>query len=155
MEGFDLEVIDYLLKPVPLPRFLKAAQKAKDLLDNDSTPKSPYDGNEFIMVKGDNKGKLMKIEMEEIDYIGGTGNYVTIYCGAKKILSLINMKDLEMKLPRQKFIRVHKSFIIAVSKISSIDSNLMILKNHPKAEIMIGKVYKAAVLERLKSRLIS
>lgn len=155
LDGFELEVIDYLLKPVPLTRFLKAAQKAKDLLSNDFSTKSSYDGNEFIMVKGDNKGKLIKIEIDEIDYIEGTGNYVTIFCGAKKILSLINMKDLEDKLPHQKFIRVHKSFIIAVSKIASIDGNLVILKNHPKAEIVIGKVYKPFVLERLKSRLIS
>ena len=155
LDGFELEVIDYLLKPVPLTRFLKAAQKAKDLLGNDFSTKASYDGNEFIMVKGDNKGKLIKIEMDEIDYIEGTGNYVTIFCGAKKVLSLINMKDLEDKLPHQKFIRVHKSFIIAVSKIASIDGNLVVLKNNPKAEIVIGKVYKPFVLERLKSRLIS
>ena len=93
--------------------------------------------------------------MDEIDYIEGTGNYVTIYCGEKKVLSIINMKDLEDKLPHQKFIRVHKSFIVAVSKIASIGGNLIILKNHPKAEIAVGKVYKPAVLERLKSRMIS
>lgn len=155
LEGFELEVIDYLLKPVPISRFLKATQKAKDLLDNAFTPKEKYDENQFIMVKGDNKGKLIKIEMDEINYIEGTGNYVTIFCETKKILSLINMKDLEEKLPHHKFIRVHKSFIVAVSKIASLDGNMIILKNPPKAEIMIGKVFKPAVLERLKSRMIN
>ena len=155
LDGFELEVIDYLLKPVPLPRFLKAAQKAKDLIEDERNNKpNTFHESEFIMVKGDTKGKLIKVEIEEIDYIEGSGNYVTFYCGPKKILSLINMKDLEDKLSIQKFIRVHKSFIVAISKIAQVDGNAVILKNNPRANIVIGKVYKPMFLERLKSQLI-
>lgn len=154
LEGFELDVIDYLLKPVPLPRFLKAAQKARDLLKENIGSNSNYDESGFIMVKGDAKGKLTKVEISEIDYIEGAGNYVTFYCGVKKILSLINMKELEEKLPHKRFIRVHKSFIVAISQISSLNGNALYLKNHPKAEIVIGKVYKPALLDQLKLKLI-
>ena len=122
----------------------------------ESGPHHGSTGNEseFIMVKGDAKGKLIKVDVNDIDFIEGTGNYVTIYCGDKKILSLIYMKDLEDKLPQRKFIRVHKSFIVAISRISMINGNSIVLKNHPKAEIVIGKVYKQQLLETLKTHLI-
>ena len=149
LDGYELEVIDYLLKPVPLPRFLKATQKAKDLLEKKA---NNNDEEDFILVKGDTKGKLIKIEIEEIDYVEGTGNYVTFHCGAKKILALINMKDIEEKLAAHKFIRVHKSFIVAISKIELVDGNEIKLKN--KAMVLVGKVYKPMLLERLKSQLI-
>ena len=97
---------------------------------------------------------MIKVEISDIDYIEGAGNYVTFYCGAKKILSLINMKELEEKLPQKRFIRIHKSFIVAISQISSLNGNALYLKNHPKAEIVIGKVYKPALLDQLKLRLI-
>ena len=155
LEGFELDVIDYLLKPVPLSRFLKATQKARDILkENTRNNGKNYEESEFLMVKGDAKGKLTKVEISEIDYIEGAGNYVTFYCGTHKILSLINLKDLEEKLPHNRFIRVHKSFIVAISQIASINGNVLYLKNHPKAEILIGKVYKAALFDQLKLRLI-
>ena len=154
LEGFDLEVIDYLLKPVPLPRFLKATQKAREIFKESIKKDNNYDESGFIMVKGDTKGKLLKVEIAEIDFIEGAGNYVTFYCGAKKILSLINMKELEEKLPQKKFIRVHKSFIVAISQIASLNGNALYLRNHPKAEIVIGKVYKPALLDQLKLSLI-
>lgn len=153
LEGFELDVIDYLLKPVPLTRFLKATQKAREIL-KENLGNNNYDESGFIMVKGDTKGKLIKVELSEIDYIEGAGNYVTFYCGAKKILSLINMKDLEEKLPQKRFIRIHKSFIVSLSQIASLNGNALYLKNHPKAEIVIGKVYKPALLDQLKLRMI-
>ena len=153
LEGFELDVIDYLLKPVPLPRFLKATQKARELF-KDNMESNNYDESGFIMVKGDSKGKLIKVEIAEIDYIEGAGNYVIFCCGVNKILSLINMKELEEKLPHKRFIRVHKSFIVAISQIASINGNALYLKNHSKAEIVIGKVYKPALLDQLKLRLI-
>lgn len=154
LEGFELDVIDYLLKPVPLLRFLKATQKARELLKENISNNAHNDESGFIMVKGDAKGKLLKVEIDEIDYIEGAGNYVTFYCGAKKILSLINLKELEEKLPHKRFIRVHKSFIVAIPQIASINGNALYLKNYPKAEIVIGKVYKPALLDQLRLRLI-
>src|ERR1700761_8686197 len=106
LEGFELEVIDYLLKPVSFPRFLKAAQKAYDIIK--PVVSSPAKAqSDFILLKGDTKGKLIKVEIDEIDYIEGMGNYVAIYCKGKKILSIMNLKTLEEKLPVDRFMRVH------------------------------------------------
>lgn len=156
LEGFELEVIDYLLKPVPLSRFLKAVQKAKNIIEQLSAGTSPKNtADSFIILKGETKGKFIKVELSEIDYIEGAGNYVIIHTGSKKILSLVNMKELEEKLPGERFIRVHKSFIISISQIASVDGNVIILKNYPHLNhIIAGKMYKDRLMEILKQRLI-
>jgi DNA-binding LytR/AlgR family response regulator len=154
LEGFELEVIDYLLKPVPFPRFLKAAQKAYDIIKPllNAPLKTQSD---FIMLKGDTKGKLIKVEIDEIDYIEGMGNYVAIFCKGKKILSIMNLKTLEEKLPVDRFLRVHKSFIVAISQIALIEGNLITLKNNYKAEIAIGNSYRNQFLDAMRLKLVN
>ena len=154
LEGFELEVIDYLLKPVSFPRFLKAAQKAYDIIKPvvSSPAKAQAD---FILLKGDTKGKLIKVEIDEIDYIEGMGNYVAIYCKGKKILSIMNLKTLEEKLPVDRFMRVHKSFIVAISQIALIEGNLIILKHTYKTEITIGNSYRTQFLEAMRQKLVN
>lgn len=154
LEGFELEVIDYLLKPVPFPRFLKAAQKAYDIIKplQNAPMKTQSD---FIMLKGDTKGKLIKVEIDEIDYVEGMGNYVAIFCKGKKILSIMNLKTLEEKLPIDRFMRVHKSFIVAISQIALIEGNLITLKNNYKAEIAIGNSYRNQFLEAMRLKLVN
>jgi len=155
LEGFDLDVIDYLLKPIPFSRFVKATQKAIAVLEPHKQEKAAAtEQNDFILVKTETKGKFLKIDTADIVYIEGMGNYVALYCNGKKILSLLNMKDLEEKLSPEKFMRVHKSFIVAIDKITSIEGNSLSLKNNPKASILIGNAYRAAFLEKMKTRLI-
>lgn len=153
LDGFDLDIIDYLLKPVPFSRFLKAAQKAKEILDAQTTPKAGAH-EDFIIIQGDSKGKLIKVEINEIDYIEGMRNYVAIVCGDRKLLSLMNMKDLEESLSSKQFIRVHKSFIVPIANIAAVDGNAIILKRNNKAEIILGNVYRPAFLEMMRSRMI-
>jgi two-component system, LytTR family, response regulator len=153
LDGFDLNVIDYLLKPVSFTRFLKATQKANEIFKDKA--ESKIEENDFLIVKGDNKGKLNKIEIDDIDYIEGMRNYVAIVCGDKKTMSLMNMKDLEDNLPVNKFIRVHKSFIIPISNILSIDGNTILLKRNKNANIIIGGGYKAAFLELMKAKMVN
>ena len=155
MNGFDLNVIDYLLKPVPFTRFLKASQKASDIIGAKNKAAVDMSHLDFIIVQGDAKGKLQKIEINDIDFIEGLKNYIGINCGNKKILSLMNMKDLENNLPNQKFIRVHKSFIIPISNIHSVDGNLIKLKRNPTAEIIIGNSYKPAFLDMMKAKMVN
>ena len=155
MDGFELDIIDYLLKPVPFARFLKAAQKAKEIIEPKNIQQPPlFTELDFIVVQGDSKGKLIKIDIQDIDCIEGMRNYVAIHCGEKKILSLMNMKDLETSLPRQKFIRVHKSFIVPISNIAVVDGNSLILKRNNKIPILIGTAYKQAFLDIMKSKMI-
>ena len=154
LEGYELDVIDYLLKPVPFARFMKAVQKATEAIPAKKIIAKPNNQHDFILVKTETKGKFLKIDTADIDYIEGMGNYVAIFCSGKKIVSFINMKDLEEKLSTDKFIRVHKSFIVAIDKIISIEGNSLLLKNNPKAEILIGNAYRTSFLEKMKTRLI-
>ncbi len=152
LDGFNLSVIDYLLKPVSFTRFLKATQKANVIFKDKIEAKTVE--NDFLIVKGDAKGKLNKIEIGDIDYIEGMRNYVAIVCGDKKTLSLMNMKDLEDNLPANKFIRIHKSYIIPIANILSIDGNTVILKRNKHGDIVIGAGYKPAFLELMKSKMV-
>jgi len=156
IEGFDLEVVDYLLKPVRFPRFLSAVQKAvKAINEKNNLPETDIDPEEdFIFVKTESKGKLLKINLAEIEYIEGMKNYVAIYLGGKKTLVYTNLKDLVNHLPARQFIRVHKSFIIPINRITGIEGNRINLKN-VTAEILIGESYKDELMEIIKHRMIS
>lgn len=154
LEGYELDVVDYLLKPVRLPRFLQAVQKAMKIIsENNPLPRTSTREDDYIFVKTESKGKLLKINLNDIDYIEGMKNYVAIYQGTQKTLVYTSMKEIEERLPSQQFIRVHKSFIIAVGKITGIEGNLVRLKN-VKAEILIGDSYKPELMEIVRNKMI-
>lgn len=153
IEGFDLDVVDYLLKPVRFPRFLSAVQKAVKAIGDKAVAEEPKAEEDYIFVKTESKGKLLKIELDEIEYIEGMKNYVAIYRGGQKTLVYTNMKDLLTHLPPKRFIRVHKSFIIPVNRISGIEGNMILLKD-VKAEILIGESYKAELMEIVRGKMI-
>lgn len=155
-EGFELEVVDYLLKPVPFPRFLKAVQRAQALIA--ARPISEPDSedisdDDYFFVKTESKGKMLKINFRDIDYIEGVKNYVAIYHNGAKTMALLNMKDLEDRLPDKQFIRIHRSFIIAVHKITAIEGNKVILRNI-QADILLGDTYKTAFFELMKGKIM-
>ena len=155
LESYELDVVDYLLKPIRLPRFLQAVQKAVNDLEESKENKHSLPGqdDDYIFVKTESKGKLLKITLDEIDYIEGMKNYVAIYCGGKKTLVYTSMKDLEERLPKKQFLRVHKSFIIPISKITGIEGNLLRLKNVTD-EILIGDNYKADLMDIIRNKMI-
>ena len=152
--GFDLEVVDYLLKPISFPRFINAAQKAVKIINE--KPAEPERKNEanYIFVKTESKGKLLKINLADIEYIEGMKNYVAIFRGGQKTLVYTNLKDLVNHLPPGDFIRIHKSFIIPVDKITGIEGNRILLKN-VTAEILIGENYKAELMEMIRDKMIT
>ncbi|MFL9483082.1 LytR/AlgR family response regulator transcription factor [Chitinophagaceae bacterium LWZ2-11] len=151
LEGFELDVVDYLLKPIAFPRFLKATQKAVALLSPQSINTISED---FIWVKTETKGVLVKIKLADIDYIEGMRNYVAIhYAGIKKPV-LLNMKDFEERLPKKDFMRVHKSYIVALNKINSIEGNVIYLESG-KTQIIIGDTYRAAFHEAIKGQIMN
>lgn len=155
LESYDLDVVDYLLKPIRLPRFLQAVQKVikESEEEGDENHSLTDTEGDYIFVKTESKGKLLKINLDEIDYIEGMKNYVAIYCGGKKTLVYTSMKDLEERLSKKQFIRVHKSFIIPIAKITGIEGNLLRLKN-VTAEILIGDNYKADLMEIIRNKMI-
>jgi len=155
-EGFELEVADYLLKPVPFPRFLKAVQRVQQAI-NTTSGKEPADtvepADDYFFVKTELKGKILKINFRDIDYIEGEKNYVAIYHAGIKTMALLNMKDLEDRLPARYFMRIHRSYIIPLEKIVAIEGNTVSLRG-VKEKILLGDTYRAAFLERMKGKIM-
>lgn len=158
LESYELDVVDYLLKPVRFTRFLQAVQKVVDAnKDSGATSTSHAGGqgeaDDYIFVKTESKGKLLKINLGEIDFIEGMKNYVAIHCGEKKTLVYTSMKELEERLPQKAFLRVHKSYIIPIARITGIEGNLLRLKD-VKTEILIGENYKPDLMEIIRNKMI-
>lgn len=149
IEGFELNALDYLLKPISLERFMKAVNKAMDQLElqrRDAGSSSEMEGEDYIFVKADKK--LVKINYKDILYIEGLKDYVIIRMDASRVITLQTMKSLEEKLPQQMFKRIHRSYIINLEKINAIIGNMVevIEKNQPK-HLPIGKNYREELLE--------
>jgi two-component system, LytTR family, response regulator len=153
VEAYNLEVVDYLLKPIPFPRFLTAVQRAAKQLNEVDAATLPEVEEEYIFVKTETKGKLLKIELVDIDYIEAMNNYVAIYQNGKKTLVYTTMKELEERLPKKQFIRVHKSFIIPINKIVGIEGNSLRLKSADKA-ILVSEGYKPTLMKIVHDRMI-
>ncbi|MBC3542120.1 LytR/AlgR family response regulator transcription factor [Rufibacter sediminis] len=155
-EGFDLEVVDYLLKPISLPRFLRAVQRALPVeATAHQVPNAlaePLE-NDYIFVKTELKGKMLKINLPDIDYVEGMKNYVAIHHNGHRTLALLNMKALEERLPAKQFMRVHKSFIIALNKITAIEGNQIQLQNI-KTDITLGDTYRSAFHDIMRKKLM-
>jgi DNA-binding LytR/AlgR family response regulator len=142
-EGYDLDVVDYLLKPYSFERFLKAVHKVQEYLDlRDRAAGQPnaremVGSDGFLFVKADYK--LYKINLKDILYVEGLKDYVKIYISEKPIVTQMSMKALEEKLPSRDFIRVHRSFIVAFNKIDFIQKQMLTIG---KKEIPISEHYR-------------
>jgi DNA-binding LytR/AlgR family response regulator len=143
-ESYNLDAVDYLLKPFTFERFLKSVNKAysrfSEKQDSSRPDTQEADKNinaEYIFIKSDYK--TIKVETKDILYIEGLKDYVKIYAGAKPILSLLSLKSLEEKLPQKTFIRVHRSYIVSLYKIESIQKNRIVIGDK---YIPIGDNYK-------------
>ena len=129
IQGFDLDVMDYMLKPISFERFVKGVDKVYEKMLLDQKPKSHGDnnviagnqGNPFFFVKTETR--IEKILYADVLYVEGMGDYWRIITTTKKIMSLLNYKKLEEILPSNQFVRVHKSFIVALDKIDSVERN--------------------------------
>lgn len=136
LESYELDVVDYLKKPITFERFVKAVNKAGQRLPLTDTSKDRVGDGDFVFVKEGTR--FIKITMEEILFIEGLKNYVTIHTASQKIVSLQRMKTLEDQLPVGKFIRVHNSYIVAKAAISSVKENEVCIGT---ARIPIGETY--------------
>lgn len=125
IQGFDLDVCDYLLKPVSFERFMKAVNKTRDLLKNSPVKNQEENTSDYFFVRSDNKYE--KIVLNEILYIEGLQNYITIQMVNKKVITYSSLKNIESYLPQKEFLRVQKSFIVSISKIDKIDGEDIII----------------------------
>lgn len=153
LQGYELDVIDYLLKPVSMERFLKAAGKAWDTIQNASSVSTNETINtilpveEVLFVKSGYK--IIKILITDILYLEGLKEYIAIHTTKGKVITLQSIKKMESVLPKSYFIRVHKSFIVAINKIDSIERNRIFIG---KDIIPIGEVYKEDFYSNLNIR---
>lgn len=144
LESYDFDVLDYLLKPITFERFLRAVEKANQRLA--TTPAAEKNaqeaGHPFVFVKDGTK--LVKIRLDEILYVEGLKDYVTIHTKQQKVVTLQRLKNLEDQLPANKFIRIHHSFIIALDAIDAVHKGEVQIGN---ASLPISDSYKKSFKE--------
>lgn len=145
LESYDFDVLDYLLKPITFERFLRAVEKANQRLSTAPAivEKAGQDaGHPFVFVKDGTK--LVKIRLDDILYVEGLKDYVTIHTRQQKVVTLQRLKNLEDQLPANKFIRIHHSFIIALDAIDAVHKGEVQIGN---ASLPISDSYKKSFKE--------
>ncbi|HEX5168852.1 MAG TPA: LytTR family DNA-binding domain-containing protein [Cyclobacteriaceae bacterium] len=148
LDGYELDIIDYLLKPFAFQRFLKAVQKAKDFYEM-KTQSGNAQPPSYIFVKSEKR--IEKVELSEILYAEVLGNYMTIYTDRKKIITYLTMKSLQSQLSPTDFIKIHQSFLVNCSKIDSVEGND--LKVGSKS-LPISRNYRDSVTNLINQRLL-
>jgi DNA-binding LytR/AlgR family response regulator len=150
LEGFNLSAIDYLLKPFSFERFFQAVNKVIDKMESKtasnelSTQEIPAQtsfAETYLTIRADRK--FYKINFNDIKYIEGQKAYVTFHTNKKRITALASLKELEDALPSKQFIRIHKSYIVAINEIQTLEGNLIEID---EVKLPVGKIYKDDVL---------
>ena len=157
LKAYELDVVDYLLKPIPFERFVKAVEKVYiRFLKDQNQVQRPVAGNsqenqndqpEFTFIKSGNK--TMKVYFNKILYIEGQRDYLQIHTEDSKIMTLLNFKKIQELLDPQRFIRVHKSYVIAIDKIDYIENNAIRIKDKL---IPVSNTYKVAFFNLLNKK---
>jgi DNA-binding LytR/AlgR family response regulator len=148
VEAYGLDVLDYLVKPIPFERFLKACNKVKELKTKKDSLKAPVIDHFFIKCEN----QIEKVFYDELLYAEAMMNYVMLYTNTKKMMVYITIKGLEEQLPKDRFIKVHKSFIVNIGKIKSIEGNILNIGNE---KIAISQSLRDQVInEIVKGKLI-
>lgn len=150
IEGYELDAVDYLLKPFSFDRFLKAVNKANNVFQqkqrgmaakSEVHPETNFH-EDYIIIRADRKH--YKINYEDLIYVEGQKAYVTFHSTTNKITALASLKELEEKLPQQRFIRIHKSFIVSIKKIMSLEGNQIEIASQ---KLPVGKSYRKQVTD--------
>jgi len=151
LEGFNLSAIDYLLKPFSFERFFQAVNKVIDKLESKTgkniqpqftEPTQTTYADTYLTIRADRK--FYKINFDDLKYIEGQKAYVTFHTSKKRITALASLKELEDALPKKQFIRIHKSYIVSVKEIISLEGNIIEVDN---IKLPVGKIYKEDVMK--------
>jgi two-component system LytT family response regulator len=161
LEGYEHDVVDYLLKPIAFDRFLRAVQKAQALfpapvpvapaLPPAPVPSAPLvtSSAEYLFVKGESKNKYLKLNYADILYIQGLKNYVSIHVAGQRVVTYQTLRDLEAQLPQPPFVRVHKSYIISLDHLRMVEGNTL----HVGTEsITVGETYREEFFKLIREK---
>lgn len=148
LEGYELDVVDYLMKPIPFDRFLKAVNKAFQLVPakNDFAPVEEKKNESFVYFRADRK--MVKVMLQDILYIESMKDYIKVFTINGTIITKQSISSVEAMLPEKEFIRTHRSFIVSTSKIKSFTSELIEID---KIEIPIGKLFRNEVMRTISN----
>ena len=149
VDGFNLQAVDYLLKPISFDRLLQSVNKYLDeniSIEKESTSEIKEEKNDFIFVRSDRK--MVKINFSEINYVESFSDYIKIHLEDKTVVTRETISNIEAKLPKKDFLRIHRSYIVSIAKIASFTNEFIEMKNkaHP-----ISRSYKKDVLARLEN----
>jgi DNA-binding LytR/AlgR family response regulator len=148
LDGYELDIIDYLLKPFALHRFLKAVHKAKDYFQMKGPSASALPPS-YIFIRSEKR--IEKVELNDILYAEVLGNYLTVYTDRKKIIAYLTMKSLESQLSPVDFIKIHQSFLVNRSKIESVEGNEIKIGTR---SLPISRNYRDTVMSLINQRLL-
>jgi DNA-binding LytR/AlgR family response regulator len=145
LEGYELDVVDYLMKPIPFDRFLKAVNKAYQLGSSKTDLSAEEKKTEsFVYFRADRK--MVKVMLNDILYIESMKDYVKVFTNDTTIITKQSMSSVEAMLPEKEFVRVHRSYIVSLNRIKTFTSELIEID---KTEIPIGKLYRNGVMKVL------
>jgi two-component system LytT family response regulator len=158
LDGYEHDVVDYLLKPIAFDRFLRAVQKAQALVPAavPATPPAPVPSAplvttspDYLFVKGESKNKYLKLNYADILYIQGLKNYVSIHVGSQRVVTYQTLRDLEAQLPQPSFVRVHKSFIISLDHLRMVEGNTLLVGTE---SITVGETYREDFFKLIREK---
>lgn len=147
LDGYELDVVDYLLKPISFERFLKAVNKVQVRLSSNQPTTAAQPADDFIFVKDGTK--LVKIMIHDILYVEGLKDYVTIHTKTQKVISLQRLKSMEEQLPASLFVRIHNSYIVSLRAITSVHKNEVEIGS---AFLPVGETFKKSFKEAIEKR---
>lgn len=154
IEGFELNALDYLVKPISFQRFLKAANKAQGHFEmlRQQSPVAAGAKDDYFFIKSD--GQFIRIKLEDVLYFESEKDYVFIYTRQKRYLTLLSLKQLEKELPGDRFLRVHRSFIVSLDKVELMEGNQVVIGDRkiPVSRTLHETIYNKLIAGRLWKR---
>lgn len=154
VESYDLDAVDYLMKPITFPRFNRAIQRVADALASRPTVTEEAIPDDYIYVKAGQRDKLLRVDLNDIDLVESQDHYIGFYLGDRKIMAYLTLKKIEERLPSSQFMRVHRSYIVALKQISSLNNGELVLKRC-SMRVPLGAIYREAFMKRMKDKLMT
>ncbi|GEM50606.1 LytR/AlgR family response regulator transcription factor [Empedobacter brevis] len=151
LEGYELNVTDYLLKPISFDRFIQAVEKVRQQVQFSSKNESSTESDGYFFVKTDGKNRFKKIKLSDICYLESIKNYVILHTETEQIVTYNTLKYYEENLPESQFVKIHKSFLVSFHKIEKTDTNEVWILGKG---LSLGETYKNLFFEKINHRLL-